>query len=88
MCLPCSANTRCVTAPSGYITGAGQEKELEELDTGDTAWMMVSAAIVLLMTPGVAFFYGGMSQHKNVVSTIMQSFIPLAIIPILWALLG
>lgn len=79
---------RTVTAPSSYVTGVGQETELEAIDTGDTAWMMISSAIVLLMTPGLAFFYGGMSQHKNVVSTIMQSFIPLAIIPILWAILG
>lgn len=56
--------------------------------TGDTAWMLVSTALVLLMTPGVAFFYGGMAQHKNVVSTIMQAFVPLAIIPILWSIIG
>jgi hypothetical protein len=39
-----------VTAPSSYITGVGQEEEVAEIDTGDTAWMMISAAIVLLMT--------------------------------------
>lgn len=48
----CGLSVRCVTAPSSYLTGAGQEKELEAINTGDTAWMLVSAAVVLIMTPG------------------------------------
>ncbi|KAI8462540.1 MAG: ammonium transporter [Monoraphidium minutum] len=55
---------------------------------GDQAWILISTAIVLLMTPGLAFFYGGMIQHKNFVSTIMQVCIALAVIPIVWSLIG
>lgn len=44
------------------------------VDTGDTAWVLISAALVMLMTPGLAFFYGGMVRSKNVLTTIMQSF--------------
>ncbi|MDR0264072.1 MAG: ammonia channel protein, partial [Sphingobacterium sp.] len=46
-----------------------------EFDTGDTAWLLTSSALVLIMTPGLAFFYGGMVSKKNVISTMMQSFI-------------
>lgn len=77
-----------VVAPMDPVTGIGADAALKTLNTGDTAWMLVSTALVLLMTPGVAFFYGGMAQHKNVVSTIMQAFVPLAIIPILWSIIG
>ncbi|MBI4697573.1 MAG: ammonium transporter, partial [Nitrospirae bacterium] len=45
------------------------------IDTGDTAWVMISTALVMLMTPGLALFYGGMVRRKNVLGTIMQSFI-------------
>ena len=44
------------------------------INTGDTAWVLISAALVFLMTPGLAFFYGGMVRSKNVLTTIMQSF--------------
>eukprot|EP00775_Hariotina_reticulata_P009992 gene9992-10147_t len=76
----------CVTAPTGPVTGV--DADLSTINTGDTAWMLVSTAVVLLMTPGVAFFYGGMISHKNVVSTIMQAMITVALIPILWSVLG
>lgn len=56
--------------------------------SGDTAWMLVSAAFVLLMTPGLSFFYGGMVRPKNVVSTMLQSFICMGIVSILWYLFG
>jgi ammonium transporter, Amt family len=58
------------------------------INTGDTAWMLVSTAMVMLMTPGVALFYGGMVRSKNVLSTIMMSFMSLGVIGILWALYG
>ena len=45
------------------------------VDTGDTAWMLISSALVMLMTPGLAFFYGGLVRHKNVLSTIIVIFI-------------
>jgi len=58
------------------------------LDTGDTAWMLMSAALVLLMTPGLAFFYGGMVRKKNVISTMLQSFICLGLITLIWVVFG
>jgi Amt family ammonium transporter len=58
------------------------------VDTGDTAWLLVSAALVMLMTPGVALFYGGMVRRKNVLSTMMMSFTILALVGLLWVLYG
>jgi Amt family ammonium transporter len=58
------------------------------IDTGDTAWILVSAALVLLMTPGLALFYGGMARRKNLLSTIMMSFAIMGLIGVLWALWG
>jgi Amt family ammonium transporter len=59
-----------------------------KVDTGDTAWVLISTALVMLMTPGLALFYGGMVRRKNVLGTIMQSFIALGVITILWVLYG
>lgn len=59
-----------------------------KLDTGDTAWLLVSTALVLLMTPGLAFFYGGMVRKKNVISTMLQSFICMGLITVLWVVFG
>jgi ammonium transporter, Amt family len=58
------------------------------IDTGDTAWMLVSTALVMLMTPGLAFFYGGLVRRKNVLSIMMQCFILLGVISIQWVLFG
>ncbi|HEY0583617.1 MAG TPA: ammonium transporter, partial [Chloroflexota bacterium] len=58
------------------------------IDTGDTAWLLTSSALVLLMTPGLAFFYGGLVRRKNALATIMQSFIIIGVISIQWALWG
>ena len=58
------------------------------IDAGDTGWMLVSAAFVLLMTPGLSFFYGGMINKKNVISTMLQSFIALGVISVLWVIVG
>lgn len=57
-------------------------------DTGDTAWMLVSAALVLLMTPGLALFYGGMVRRKNVLGTLMQSFIAMGVVTLVWVVAG
>jgi Amt family ammonium transporter len=59
-----------------------------EIDKGDTAWMLVASAFVLLMTPGLSFFYGGMINKKNVISTMLQSFVALGVISVLWVLVG
>ncbi|MBI5576994.1 MAG: ammonium transporter [Deltaproteobacteria bacterium] len=58
------------------------------MNTGDTAWLLVSAALVMLMTPGLALFYGGMVRQKNILATVMQSFIVLGLISIEWMLVG
>jgi Amt family ammonium transporter len=58
------------------------------INTGDTAWLLVSTALVMLMTPALALFYGGMVRRKNVLSTIMMSFAILALVSILWVLYG
>lgn len=62
--------------------------EESTLDTGDTAWLLVSTALVLLMTPGLAFFYGGMVQKKNVISTMLQSFVCMGLITVIWIVFG
>ncbi len=59
-----------------------------KVDSGDTAWLLISAALVMLMTPGLALFYGGMVRSKNVLGTIMQSFIALGVITVQWAFYG
>jgi len=58
------------------------------VNTGDTAWLLVSCALVMLMTPGLALFYGGMVRQKNVLSTIMHSFTVLAVATVHWAVIG
>jgi len=58
------------------------------MESGDTAWILASTALVLLMTPGLAFFYGGMVRAKSVLNMMMMSFIALAIVPVLWVLYG
>ncbi len=58
------------------------------VNAGDTAWILISSALVMLMTPGLAFFYGGMVRRKNVLSTIMMSFSILLIVSVLWVVYG
>src|SRR5271165_5873508 len=76
---------------------ADLEKRLSDLDkatksaqsAGDNAWMLVSAALVLMMTgPGLALFYGGLVRRKNVLGTMMQSFVLMALVTVIWALVG
>jgi len=61
---------------------------MSEINQGDNAFLIVSAALVMFMTPGLALFYGGMVRSKNVLGTIMQSFFILAVVSILWAVVG
>ena len=63
-------------------------ESLAALNGADTAWMLVASALVLFMTPGLSFFYGGMVSFKNVVSTMLQSFIALGVVSVLWVLVG
>jgi len=59
-----------------------------ELNTGDTAFMLIATALVMFMTPGLALFYGGLVRSKNVLATIMQSFLCLGIVSIIWVVYG
>ena len=59
-----------------------------EINSGDTAWMLASTALVMIMLPGLALFYGGLVRRKNVLSTIMHSFFGLAIVSVVWVLVG
>src|ERR1700691_4367015 len=61
---------------------------MDRIDTGDTAWLLVSSALVLLMTPALALFYGGMVRRKNVLSTIMHSMAAIPILSVTWVLFG
>src|SRR3954463_110622 len=58
------------------------------MDAGNTAWVLVAAALVLFMTPGLAFFYGGMVRSKNVLAMLMQNFFSMGLVSGLWALAG
>ena len=58
------------------------------MDTGDTAWLLMSSALVMIMLPGLALFYGGLVRSKNVLSTIMQSFFGLALVSVVWVIVG
>jgi Amt family ammonium transporter len=60
----------------------------EGINSGDVAWMLTATALVLLMTPGLAYFYGGMIDTKNIISTMLQSFIAMGVISIIWIVVG
>ena len=62
--------------------------DFTSLNTGDTAWVLASAALVLLMTPGLAFFYGGMVRSKNVLGMLMQNYVAIGIVSVLWVLIA
>jgi ammonium transporter, Amt family len=62
--------------------------DVDGINTGDTAWMLVSSALVLLMTPGLAFFYGGLVRSRNVLNTMMMSLVLMAVVGVTWILWG
>ncbi len=74
---------------SGQGTGqAAAAQAVPAVDTGDTAWLIVATALVMLMTPGLAFFYGGMVGKKNVLGILMQCFTILCLVSVQWVLFG
>ena len=83
----------CLT---GVVSGEVQPSQTGEaptitsskIDSGDTAWILVSTALVMLMTPGLALFYGGMVRGKNVLGTIMQNFFAISLVSVQWILIG
>ncbi len=79
-----AAQGATTTAPAP----ASAEARASAISAGDTAWLLTSAALVLLMTPGLAFFYGGLVRRKNALATIMQSFIIIGLVSVQWVLWG
>jgi Amt family ammonium transporter len=79
---------RLVCAALALLPGAAWAEETPQIDSGTTAWMLVSTALVLLMVPGLAMFYGGLVRTKNVIGTMMHSFAAMAIIGVLWTVVG
>ena len=76
-------------APAAPVPAGAPAPAPPKIDTGDTAWVLMSSALVLLMTaPGLALFYGGMVRQKNALGTLMHSFIILALISVQWVLWG
>lgn len=76
-------NLMAITAATPALAG-----DAVPLDTGTTAWMLISTALVLLMVPGLAMFYGGLVRTKNVLGTMMHSFVSIAVIGVLWVVCG
>jgi Amt family ammonium transporter len=75
----------CTVRAAGTLTAVAPTVPV---DSGSTAWMLASSALVLLMVPGLALFYGGMVRRKNILTTMMHSFVAMAIIGVLWVLFG
>ena len=70
------------------VTATSPAAAVSALDSGSTAWMLASSALVLLMVPGLALFYGGMVRRKNILTTMLHSFIAMALIGVQWILVG
>ena len=62
--------------------------DIDGINTGDTAWVLMSSALVLLMTPGLAFFYGGLVRSRNVLNTMMMSLVLMGVVGVTWILWG
>jgi ammonium transporter, Amt family len=71
-----------------FAAGSAMAADVVQVDTGTTAWMLTSTALVLLMVPGLAMFYGGLVRTKNVLGTMMHSFVAMGIMTILWISVG
>ena len=71
-----------------FFPGVPDSSKTYEYNVGDVAWMLASTGLVLIMTPGLAYFYGGMVKKKNVISTMLQSFICMAVVAVLWVVFG
>src|SRR5437868_4912940 len=71
-----------------WVLSGGAAHAQGKVDTGDTGFILICSALVFFMTPGLAFFYGGMVRRKNVLATLMQSYIAMAVISLTWVLWG
>jgi len=68
-----------------FLASAAQAEP--EIDTGNTAWVLASSALVLFMTPGLAFFYAGMVRAKNALGMLMQNYVVIGLVSVIWVLL-
>lgn len=73
---------------ASFIPGSEPLKAGGPINAGDTAWLLCAAALVLFMTPGLSFFYGGMVRKRHVISTMLQSFIAMGVVSLLWIVVG
>src|SRR5215210_475253 len=84
--------TAAVDRAFGPVSAVGARSFMtlrgERMNAADTAWMLISTALVLLMTPALAFFYGGLVRSKNALNTMMMSFISLGFVGVLWAVVA
>jgi len=88
-CLAPASRLMADAAPAPAVPAAAiAAPAASAINSGDTAFVLISAALVLLMTPGLALFYGGMVRRKNVLATIMQSFLIMAMVSIIWVTIG
>jgi Amt family ammonium transporter len=77
-----------VSLGGGFLTPAEPPVQGGPVNPGDVAWMLTATGLVLLMTPGLSFFYGGMVRANNVISTMLQSFVAMGVISVLWVTVG
>jgi len=77
-----------VSLAGGVMTPTPPAVHGGPIDSGDVAWMLTATGLVLLMTPGLSFFYGGMVRANNVISTMLQSFVAMGVISVLWVVVG
>ena len=82
------AGGAAATALLAALPGVAAAADGGQIDNGDTAWMLMSTALVMVMLPGLALFYGGLVRRKNVLSTTMHSFFGLALVSIVWVIIG
>ena len=89
VCLAGFADTALAQTAAPAAAAAAAATPAPKLNSGDTAWMLTSTALVLMMTiPGLALFYGGMVRKKNVLATLMQSFAITCLVTVLWMVIG
>jgi ammonium transporter, Amt family len=78
----------CIALNTLMVGGVAWASDTPALNTGDTAWLLMSSALVMLMLPGLALFYGGMVQKKNVLSSLMHSLVALSVVALQWMIIG
>src|SRR4030042_2147787 len=83
--MACTCKSRHAQAAQSQIQ---EDDAMDTINTGDTAWLLISSALVLMMTPALAFFYGGVVRKKNILSTLNLSFIMMCLISLQWLLYG